>query len=125
MHSKHSPDWQVLAANIKEWGQEFGFAAVGIASADDLGAAETGLLAWLEAGFHGEMDYMARHGVKRARPSELVPGTVSVISAQLNYRPSATTAATAQETLADAERAYISRYALGRDYHKLLRARLQ
>ena len=125
MHSKHSPDWQALAANIKEWGRELGFAAIGIASAADLGAAEAGLLAWLEAGFHGEMDYMARHGVKRARPRELVPGTLTVISARLDYWPSTTRLSDALDNLADGERAYISRYALGRDYHKLLRARLQ
>lgn len=112
----------MLAANIKEWGKELGFAAVGIASAGDLGTAESGLLAWLEAGFHGEMDYMARHGVKRARPNELVSGSVTIISVQLNYWPAA---ADATETLADAEYAYISRYAMGRDYHKLLRARLK
>ncbi|MBI3525662.1 MAG: tRNA epoxyqueuosine(34) reductase QueG [Betaproteobacteria bacterium] len=125
MHSKQSPDWQALAVNIKTWGRELGFAAVGITSATDLGAAEAGLLAWLADGFHGEMDYMARHGVKRARPNELIPGAVSVISARLDYWPSATNAANAADNLADGERAYISRYALGRDYHKLLRARLQ
>jgi len=125
MHSKPSPDWQVLAAKIKEWGRELGFAAVGIAPAADLGAAEAGLQAWLAAGFHGEMDYMARHGVKRARPNELLPGTVSVISARLDYWPPTTHLSDALDNLADGERAYISRYALGRDYHKLLRARLQ
>ena len=125
MHSNDSPDWRALAANIKAWGRELGFAAVGIASVGDLGAAEADLQAWLAAGFHGEMDYMARHGVKRARPDELIPGTVSVISARLDYWPSATDASNAADNLADGERAYISRYALGRDYHKLLRARLQ
>lgn len=95
--------------------------ATGIATIE-LGAAETGLAAWLAAGWNGEMDYMARHGMKRARPAELLPGTVSVITARLGYWPDA---CNAQETLNDETRAYLSRYALGRDYHKLLRARLQ
>ncbi|MFA6445104.1 MAG: QueG-associated DUF1730 domain-containing protein, partial [Sterolibacterium sp.] len=125
MHSKYSPDWQALAAKIKRWGQELSFAAVGIAAASDLGSAEAGLLAWLAAGYHGEMDYMARHGLKRARPGELLPGTVSVITARLDYWPTTTDAAAALDNLADGERAYVSRYALGRDYHKLLRRRLQ
>lgn len=125
MHAKHSPDWKALATDIKAWGRELGFAAVGIASASGLGAAESGLLAWLAAGYHGEMDYMARHGVKRARPGELLPGTLSVISARLDYWPATTDAAEARENLADGECAYLSRYALGRDYHKLLRSRLQ
>ncbi|MCX7174321.1 MAG: tRNA epoxyqueuosine(34) reductase QueG [Proteobacteria bacterium] len=125
MHLQNSPDWKALATDIKTWGRELGFAAIGIASAADLGAAETGLLAWLAAGYHGEMDYMARHGVKRARPGELLPGTVSVITARLDYWPATADAAAALDNLADGERAYVSRYALGRDYHKLLRARLQ
>ena len=113
----------MLATNIKAWGRELGFAALGIAAVTDLGPAEAGLLAWLAAGYHGGMDYMARHGVKRARPGELLPGTLSVITARLDYWPAASAAAPAN--LADGERAYLSRYALGRDYHKLLRARLQ
>ncbi len=100
---------------------ELGFDAISIAGIE-LGAAEKRLLQWLAAGWHGEMNYMARHGVRRARPRELVPGTVCVISARMNYWPEA---ADAQENLDHAGRAYISRYALGRDYHKLLRARLQ
>jgi len=120
-HSESSVDWRHLTARIKSWGVELGFDAVGIAGIE-LGAAEKRLLQWLAAGWHGEMDYMARHGVRRARPRELVPGTVCVISARMNYWPEA---ADAQENLDHAGRAYISRYALGRDYHKLLRARLQ
>ncbi|KYC29220.1 putative Fe-S electron transport protein [Sterolibacterium denitrificans] len=115
-------DWAALAARIKQWGRELGFADVGIAPATSSDVAERGLLAWLEAGWHGEMDYMARHGLKRARPAELVPGALTVILARLPYWPDA---ADAQANLADGERAYISRYALGRDYHKLLRNRLQ
>ena len=87
-----------------------------------LGAAEAELNDWLAAGFHGEMDYMASHGTKRSRPAELVPGTASVITARMNYSPEAVPM---EDVLADGRRAAISRYALGRDYHKLLRARLQ
>ncbi len=112
---------QALKQRIQAWGRELGFDAIGV-SGVDLGAAEPGLAAWLEAGFHGEMDYMARHGMKRARPAELLPGTLRVISARMNYWPEAADAA---ENLADGRRAYVSRYALGRDYHKVLRNRLQ
>lgn len=115
-------DWNALASRIKAWGKELGFDAIGISDAASRSASEAGLLAWLAAGYHGEMDYMARHGLKRARPQELLPGTHSVISARLTYWP---VAAAAEENLAAAERAYVSRYALGRDYHKLLRTRLQ
>jgi len=119
-HAEFS-DWNALAARIREWGQELGFDAIGIAGTDHPDA-ERGLAAWLAAGFHGEMDYMARHGMRRARPAELVPGTLRVISARMDYLPRAADAA---ENLADGTRAYLSRYALGRDYHKLLRSRLQ
>ena len=114
-------DLAPLAAAIKSWGVELGFQRVGIADAD-LGAAEARLAEWLARGFHGEMDYMARHGAKRARPRALVPGTLRVISARMDYRPAA---ADAEATLADRAKAYVSRYALGRDYHKVLRTRLQ
>jgi epoxyqueuosine reductase len=116
-----SPDGAALASRIKAWGRELGFSAVGIAGVE-LGEAEQALEAWLAAGYHGEMDYMARHGTKRARPAELVPGTLSVVSTRMDYTPDAYAA---EAQLADGERAYISRYALGRDYHKVLRARLQ
>ena len=114
-------DLAPLAAAIKSWGVELGFQAVGIADAD-LGEAEARLAEWLARGFHGEMDYMARHGAKRARPAALVPGTLRVISARMDYLPAA---ADAEATLADRSKAYLSRYALGRDYHKVLRPRLQ
>lgn len=89
----------------------------------DLSSAEQGLLDWLAAGFHGAMDYMAKHGLKRARPAELLPGTVSVISLRMNYL--AVDPASAIDMLGQPQQAYISRYALGRDYHKVLRNRLQ
>ena len=89
----------------------------------DLSSAEQGLLDWLAAGFHGAMDYMAKHGLKRARPAELLPGTVSVISLRMNYL--AVDPASAVDVLGQPQQAYISRYALGRDYHKVLRNRLQ
>ncbi len=110
-----------LVERIRGWGRELGFDAVGVSDVD-LSDAEPGLAAWLAAGFHGEMDYMARHGMKRARPSELVPGTLRVLSARMNYWPAAEVA---REVLEDGRRAYVSRYALGRDYHKVLRARLE
>ena len=111
-----------LAADIRRWGIELGFQRVGISDVD-LQDAEPRLLEWLRAGFHGDMDYMAKHGVKRARPAELVPGTVRVIAARLNYLPR--DAADSWGVIRDADRAFISRYALGRDYHKVMRRRLQ
>ena len=110
-----------LARDIKAWGRALGFDELGIADVD-LAESEARLCEWLAQGFHGEMDYMARHGSKRSRPAELVPGTVRVISARMNYWPRARPA---QAVLDDAELAYVSRYALGRDYHKVLRSRLQ
>jgi epoxyqueuosine reductase len=110
-----------LAAKIKAWGRELGFQAVGIAGAD-LSAAEPRLAEWLGMGWHGEMDYMARHGALRARPAELVPGTVSVISCRMDYMGRENDELAA---LADGRRAYIARYARGRDYHKVVRGRLQ
>ncbi|MGE5171359.1 MAG: tRNA epoxyqueuosine(34) reductase QueG [Rudaea sp.] len=114
-------DWVGLAARIAAWGRDLGFDAIGIADVD-LGCEETRLMNWLAAGRHGEMDYMARHGTSRARPAALVPGTVRVITARLQYWPGR--AAPAAGILADSRRAYVSRYALGRDYHKVLRGRL-
>ncbi|MGW8394364.1 tRNA epoxyqueuosine(34) reductase QueG [Pseudoduganella sp. HUAS MS19] len=116
-----------LASRIKAWGLELGFAEVRIADID-LSAAEAGLQAWLDAGMHGDMDYMASHGMKRARPAELVPGTVRVITARMNYLPAAAGEGWRErETarLSDPTQAVISVYARGRDYHKVLRARLQ
>lgn len=106
---------------ITDWAKALGFASVSV-SGVDLGMAEAGLLQWLERGFHGEMDYMARHGTLRSRPAELVPGSIRVISARMNYWPQARDP---DSVLSDPSLAYVSRYALGRDYHKLLRKRLQ
>jgi epoxyqueuosine reductase len=114
-------DYALLARAIKAWGRELGFQAVGIADTD-LAAAEGRLAEWLAAGYHGEMDYMARHGSKRARPEQLRPGTLRVISARMNYRPQA---AESWSVIGAPEKAYIARYATGRDYHKVLRRRLQ
>jgi epoxyqueuosine reductase len=111
-----------VEARVKQWGREIGFDAIAIAGTD-LAEEETRLLEWLGRGWHGEMDYMARHGARRARPAELVPGTVSVITARLNYTP--TDARETDDVLADPESAFVSRYALGRDYHKVMRAKLQ
>jgi epoxyqueuosine reductase len=109
-----------LAAQVKAWGHELGFQKVGIAAVD-LPEDERRLLAWLEAGHNGGMAYMARYGTRRARPAEIVPGTVRVISARMDYW---TGGADADTVLADTSLAYVSRYALGRDYHKVLRSRL-
>ena len=110
-----------LAAKVKSWGRELGFQAIGIADTD-LSEAEPRLRAWLASGFAGELDYMRKHGSKRTRPASLVPGTVRVISARMDYRPRAADSAS---ILADGEKAFVARYALGRDYHKVLRNRLQ
>lgn len=112
-------DYAALAGQIKDWGRELGFQAVGIADAD-LSAAEPRLLEWLSRGWHGEMEYMARHGALRARPADLVPGTLRVISCRMDYLN-----APSQEISTDLEKAAIARYARGRDYHKVLRQRLQ
>jgi epoxyqueuosine reductase len=114
-------DYALLARAVKAWGGELGFQAVAIADTD-LAAAEGRLAEWLAAGFHGEMDYMARHGSRRARPEVLRPGTLRVISARMNYRPQA---AEAWSVIGAPDKAYIARYATGRDYHKVLRRRLQ
>lgn len=118
----HPPDLAELARQIKSWGTELGFAEVGITDTE-LSETEAGLFAWLDAGCHGSMDYMAKHGTKRTRPAELVPGTVRVITARLNYYPPQ--AKESWSVIRDGEQAFISRYALGRDYHKVLRNKLQ
>jgi epoxyqueuosine reductase len=112
-------DYAALAQRIKAWGAELGFGKVGIADAD-LSAAEPRLLEWLAQGWHGEMEYMARHGALRARPAELHPGTLRVISCRMDYLsdPSPTISGAG-------EQAAIARYARGRDYHRVLRGRLQ
>ncbi len=115
-------DLTALAQRIKDWGRELGFQQVGIATID-LAEDEARLLAWLDQGRQGEMDYMARHGVKRARPAELVPGTLRVVSARMDYLPEVQSRI--RERLADPASAFVSRYALGRDYHRILRNRLQ
>jgi epoxyqueuosine reductase len=116
-----------LARDIRQWSVELGFADLRIADARLDGAHEQ-LQQWLDAGFHGDMDYMAAHGTKRARPAELVPGTVRVISVRMNYLPQQTQPEwRAHETrrLSDPDTAVVSVYARGRDYHKVLRSRLQ
>jgi epoxyqueuosine reductase len=129
-----SEDFIALARDIKTWGTELGFQKVGIAAVD-LGQDEPRLESWLAAQRHGSMAYMSRHGLRRARPAELVPGTVRVISARMDYWPerevaavhgSDAVASTSQAfaTLDDPSRGYVSRYALGRDYHKVVRSRL-
>lgn len=111
-----------MASQIKQWGIELGFQSVGI-SDTHLGVAETRLQQWLARGYHGAMDYMAKHGNKRSRPADLIPGTVRVISVRMNYYPP--DAKDAWEVIGDRERGFISRYALGRDYHKIVRNRLE
>ncbi len=115
------PNYEQLAQQIKLWGQQLGFSEVGITDID-LTKHEAQLQRWLDAGFHGSMDYMAAHGMKRARPNELVPKTQRVISVKMNYLPPDSGFA---KNLKNTEKAYISRYALGRDYHKLMRNRLK
>jgi epoxyqueuosine reductase len=116
-----------LVPQIRGWARELGFSQIGVAGVD-LSAAEPGLMQWLAEGFHGEMHYMAAHGLRRARPAELVPGTVSVITARMDYLPRATPPgwqAVEFDRLTRPREAIVSVYARGRDYHKVLRARLQ
>src|ERR1051325_3560318 len=115
-------NWVTVAADIKRWGMELGFSQIGITDTD-LSAAEEHHRQWILKGFHGAMDYMAKHGDKRTRPAELVPGTLRVISARMDYLPP--NARDSDAVMQDGEQAFISRYALGRDYHKVLRKRLQ
>ena len=123
--SYNAPDLHELTRAIKAWGAELGFADVRIADVD-LAHAEEGLRAWLAAGHHGEMDYMASHGMKRARPAELVPGTVRAIVARMDYLPKDAGDWRAHEAARqrDPGAAVVSVYARGRDYHKVLRNRL-
>ena len=118
-----------LIFQIQAWARELGFSQIGVAGVD-LTSAEPGLLAWLAAGFHGDMHYMAAHGLKRARPAELIPGTVSVITARMDYLPASTPAGDAWQAIEFSRlrrptEGIVSVYARGRDYHKVMRSRLQ
>jgi epoxyqueuosine reductase len=120
-------DSNQLVSQIQAWARELGFSQIGVASVD-LSSAEAGLLAWLAQGFHGDMAYMANHGLKRARPAELVPGTLSVITARMDYLPQATPdgwQTVELDRLQHPGEGIVSLYARGRDYHKVLRSRLQ
>jgi epoxyqueuosine reductase len=120
-------DAAALVERVHGWAKELQLSQIGIAGID-LSTAEPGLRAWLEAGWHGTMGYMARHGMKRARPAELVPGTMSVITARVDYLPRSAGddwQAVEWQRLADARTGNVALYARGRDYHKVLRARLQ
>ena len=114
-------DWPQLSQNIKTWGMELGFQDVGICDTD-LSLAQAQLQDWLEAGYHGDMHFMEKHGSMRTQPNELVPNTVRVIMVRMNYLPPE---ANIKKTLRNKIKAYISRYATGGDYHKLIRKRLQ
>jgi epoxyqueuosine reductase len=116
------PDLAALAADIKRWALELGFSEAAIAD-PELATDEAHLLRWLRRGFQGDMGYMGRHGRKRARPRQLVPGTRRVIAVRMDYRPRGVEPDAT--VLADTRRAFVARYALGRDYHKLMRKRLK
>lgn len=120
--SDTSIDFKQLAQDIRQWASALGFQQTGI-SDTDLTHAEASLFDWLQQGYHGEMDYMQRHGTKRSRPGELFPGTVRIISVRMDYQPAP--CADEQAVLDNPQLGYVSRYALGRDYHKLMRQRLQ
>ncbi|MEH6685991.1 MAG: tRNA epoxyqueuosine(34) reductase QueG [Halopseudomonas sabulinigri] len=114
-------DYHSLAEQIRSLASQLGFQQLGI-SAPDIGQHEEWLTQWLDAGYHGEMEWMASHGSKRTQPAELVPGTQRVISVRMDYLPGDSAMA---QRLGQPDSAYVSRYALGRDYHKLIRRRLQ
>ena len=117
-------DLASVTDNIKIWGKELGFQEIGISDAkSEKSHIEAGLLRWLDIGYHGNMDYMAKHGIKRTHPDKLIPGTLRVISVRMNYSPPKIR--NSWKVIKDREKAFISRYALGRDYHKVLRSRLQ
>ena len=113
-------DIDALVIDIKQWAKTLGFQQLGICGID-LGAHREHLQNWLDKDFHGDMHYMEKHGEKRSRPEQLLPGTLRVISARMDYLPNAQEM---QQVLNNKNKAYISRYALGRDYHKLMRKRL-
>jgi epoxyqueuosine reductase len=125
--SKQALDGSQTVERLRAWAHELGFSQIGVADVG-LREAEPGLRAWLAAGFHGSMAYMALHGMRRARPAELVPGTVRVITARMDYLPRAADASWSErelERLSKPDEAVVSLYARGRDYHKVLRQRLQ
>ena len=113
-------DHTAIIETIQAWARELGFQDIGFTGVN-LHEHEAYLEKWLQAGYHGTMDWMDRHGSKRSRPSELVPGTCTVISCRMDYLPDA---ADSWEILENSEKGFVSRYALGRDYHKLIRSRL-
>jgi epoxyqueuosine reductase len=116
------PALAALRAQLQDLAQGLGFDGLGVAELD-LAQDEQHLVRWLDAGYHGDMHYMARHGLLRSRPASLAPGSVRAICVRMNYLPGEATAA--ETVLADPQRGYVSRYALGRDYHKVLRGRLK
>ncbi len=125
-------DVSLLWRRVQAWAGELGFSQIGVSDVD-LSSAEAELQAWLADGFHGSMDYMRRHGLKRARPAELVPGTLRVLTARMDYLPAASDPSSSSgdwqaiewQRLSTPDRATVSVYARGRDYHKVLRNRLQ
>lgn len=120
-HADMNP--HALPEKIRDWAGELGFDDVGVSSTE-LGDHEAHLMRWLDRGMHGEMRFMSEHGVMRSRPQDLRPGTISIISVRMNYLPPGGMRV-AEDTLADPDQAYIARYAVGRDYHKMIRKRLQ
>ena len=122
MQSTNINEYENLVADIKRWGRELGFADIGIADTN-LSSAEAQHQAWIKKGFHGDMDYMAKHGTKRTRPAQLLPNTLRIITARLDYLPPA--AKDSWAVINDSNQAFISRYSLGRDYHKVMRQKLQ
>ena len=120
--ASNSVDFAALSLSVKQWAKELGFQGVGI-SDTDLHTESEGLAQYLAEGRHGSMDYMARHGMLRAEPAQLVPGTLRIISVRLDYTPPA--AADSWAVMHTPHKAFLSRYSLGRDYHKVLRAKLQ
>ena len=122
IHDEHINLYQQVHSKLTEWATEFGFQSVGVSNID-LKDEEVYLKQWLAKGFHGDMDWMERHGNKRTRPAELIPETLSIISVRMDYLPTETHDPIM--VLNHPERAYVSRYALGRDYHKVMRSRLQ
>ena len=120
-HRRRDVDYAALTVSVRRRAMELGFQQVAI-SDGELSTDEAALLAWLDAGYHGELEYMARHGVRRARPAALVPGTIRIVSVRMDYLRGG---ADPETVLGNPQLGYVSRYALGRDYHKLIRRRLQ